>query len=250
MQLQQSTWPEVETYLARKTSVIVPIGSTEQHGPTGLIGTDYLNADAFAQRLGEQLDVLTTPPVAFGMAQHHLAFAGTISLRTETFISVLVDIIGSLSKHGFRRIVFINGHGGNIAPTLSAMNQFYGELSFGERTAEADVLCKLVNWWMPTRTNALIEDIFGEEEGAHATASEISVTHFLFPESIKDMPQGLEKAQPGLPTDIHNAHDYRARFSDGRIGSDVRNCSRQKGEQVFNLAAEEIGELCKTFFAS
>ena len=79
IRLALRSWPEVETYLESCKAVIVPLGSTEQHGPTGAIGTDALTAEAVALEVGKRTGVLVTR--AFGMAEHHLGFAGTMSLR-------------------------------------------------------------------------------------------------------------------------------------------------------------------------
>lgn len=126
IRLQLRSWPEVEEYLARCRGVIVPLGSTEQHGPTGAIGTDALTAEAVALEVGRRTGVLVTPAQAFGMAEHHLGFAGTISLQPSTLLAVLHDVVLSLARHGFERIYVINGHGGNIATARAAFAQAYG----------------------------------------------------------------------------------------------------------------------------
>lgn len=249
MQLALSTWPEVEKYLGGNKGILIPVGSTEQHGPTGLMGTDFTIAAAIAEACGEHKDFLVTPPITVGMAQHHMAFPGTITLRPTTFINVIVDWITSLSKHGFRRIYFVNGHGGNIAPLLTAFNEFYAGLSLRPKTEEAETLCKLVNWWAMPETDSLIKEIFAETDGVHATASEIAITQYIHPESIKPASKDLAPAEDGAPTDIHNAYDYRKRFADGRIGSDVRAANPKDGEIIFNQAVSEISEDCTAFFS-
>ena len=88
IRLQLRSWPEVEEYLSRCKGVIVPLGSTEQHGPTGAIGTDALTAEAVALEVGRRCGVLVTPAQAFGMAEHHLGFAGTISLQPATLLAL------------------------------------------------------------------------------------------------------------------------------------------------------------------
>ena len=125
IRLQLRSWPEVEEYLSRCKGVIVPLGSTEQHGPTGAIGTDALTAEAVALEVGRRSGVLVTPAQAFGMAEHHLGFAGTVSLQPSTLLAVLHDVVLSLAGHGFERIFVINGHGGNIATTKAAFAQAY-----------------------------------------------------------------------------------------------------------------------------
>ncbi|WP_420717576.1 creatininase family protein [Emcibacter sp.] len=250
MKLALSTWVEVESYLAENKGIIIPIGSTEQHGPTGLMGTDFIIANAIAEACAERIGCYVAPPLAVGMAQHHMAFSGSMTLRPSTYIQVLVDWITSLSKHGFRRIYFINGHGGNIAPTLSAFNEFYAGVSMRPETETSETLCALVNWWMMPKTDAMIREIFAEKDGAHATASEIAITQYLCPESIKPAAPDLFVAAEGSPLDIHNGYDYRRRFKDGRIGSDVRAANPEDGGRVFEQAVKDITGHCKEFFQS
>src|SRR5215831_7052295 len=143
MQLQLMSWPEVEAYLRRSRAIILPIGSTEQHGPIGLIGTDAICAETVARGVGETADALVGPTIAFGMAQHHLGFPGSITLRPSTLIAVLRDIVGSLARHGFERFYFINGHGGNIATLSAAFSEIYAARSLAAAADTPPLRCTL-----------------------------------------------------------------------------------------------------------
>ena len=93
IRLDLLSWPEVEKYLQTSQAIIFPIGSTEQHGPTGAIGTDALTAEAVALEVGMRTGVLVTPTQAFGMAEHHLGFSGTMSLRPATLLALMQDLL-------------------------------------------------------------------------------------------------------------------------------------------------------------
>src|SRR3954469_3270485 len=130
MLLHLSTWQEIEDYLKRSKTVVIPIGSNEQHGPTGLLGTDWLCPEIIAHEAQKTADLLVAPTFNIGMAQHHLGFAGTIALRPSTFIAALQDWMRSLACHGFKRIYFLNGHGGNVATIEAAFSELYAFASF------------------------------------------------------------------------------------------------------------------------
>src|SRR6266446_3852552 len=147
MQLQLQTWQEVEAYLHTSRGIILPIGSTEQHGPIGLIGTDTICAEVIARGVGEETGALVAPTIAVGMAQHHLGFAGSMTLRPSTLIAVLQDMVESLVKHGFERFYLLNGHGGNIATVAAAFSEIYASRSMTAPGNTPAIKCRLKNWW-------------------------------------------------------------------------------------------------------
>ena len=240
MRLDQSTWQEVEAYLRGSKGIILPIGSTEQHGPTGLVGTDALCADLVARGVGERASALVAPPLNFGMAQHHMAFAGSMTLRPETMLAVLVDLLTSLAVHGFERCLIINGHGGNMATIMAAISELNARSSLGWPGSAGTLQCRLRNWWTPKAVGALQEEIFGERDGSHATASEIALTQFAFPDQIKSA--ALEPALAPKSSGFTDAADFRRRYPDGRVGSDPTLCKPEHGERLYRAAVEALAE--------
>ena len=108
--LHERRWPEIREYLERDDVVLLPVGSTEQHGPHLPIMTDAAEAIAVAVGAGKRAEVLVAPPVWYGWTPHHMAYPGTVTLRPETLTALIEDVCGSLVHHGFRRIVILNGH--------------------------------------------------------------------------------------------------------------------------------------------
>lgn len=234
MELRFSTWQEVEAYLQTSRAIVLPIGSTEQHGPNGLIGTDALCPQALAVALGRETGALVAPTIAVGMAQHHLGFPGSITLRPMTLIAVIRDIVNSLVQHGFERLYFLNGHGGNVATVNAAFAEIHAQASLGTTPVDQSRLrFRLRNWWEAEGVMALGKKLFGDAEGSHATCSEVSLTQFAWPESIKSVPMDPPVAPTGP---IRDARDYRRRFPDGRIGSNPSLASPEAGEKLFARA--------------
>lgn len=110
IRLEQLSWSDVESYLESDNRIILPVGSTEQHGTFAPLGTDTYVAKAIAEDAGKQTGVLVAPPLWFGWSPHHLVKPGTISIRAEILIELLCDAIGSLAEHDFQNFVVVNGH--------------------------------------------------------------------------------------------------------------------------------------------
>ena len=246
MLLHLCTWQEVEHCLTKSRGIIVPIGSTEQHGPTGLIGTDAICAEVIAHRVGEEVDALVAPTVAVGMAEHHMAFPGTVTFRPSTLVRVVCDYVHSLARHGFDRFLFVNGHGGNIATINAAFYEAYS--AAGARENAARLRCRLVNWWMGEPVRRLAEELYGDRNGRHAAATEISVTQFAYPEQIKRAPLDPPLAPSG--DFFYGPEDFRRRFPDGRIGSDPSLAAPEHGERLINAAVKAIAAQYREFMAA
>jgi len=243
MQLALATWQEVEDYLRTQRGCIVPIGSVEQHGPNGLIGTDHLDAEFVAKGVGDATGCMVAPTLAYGMSQHHLAFAGSATLRPSTLMLVVRDVVASLARHGFERFFFINGHGGNVATVTAAFDEIYAGISLGAGTPA--IKCRMVFWSGGPRASKLTDELYGDSNGGHATAAEVSLAQYYQPSVIK-YAQMSPKVAP-KSGGFFEAADYRKRFPDGRIGSDPSLSAPEHGEQLYHAAVEDMVEAYRAF---
>ena len=244
MQLSFMTWAEAEAQIRKDPLVIVPIGSTEQHGPNGLIGTDALNAEAVAIAVGKATEAMVGPVIAIGMAQHHLAFSGSITLRPSTMIAFIGDYVFSLARHGVRKFFFINGHGGNIAPCSTAFSEIYATASLDSTGQVPRVRCVLHNWFDQKSVKTYADQAFGDKDGSHATAGEVSLTQHLFPDSIRrvNMPPVVKAHRR-----FTDAIDYRGLHPDGRIGSEPSLATPAHGKALFEAAVTDLAAAVRAF---
>lgn len=257
MRLQFSTWPEIENYLATSDAVVVPLGSTEQHGPNGLFGTDALCAEHVAWGGAEQAGetgakILIAPTQALTPAQFNLDFPGTISLSASTFALVLEDVVRSLARSGFRRFYFLNGHGANVAVTRAAIHDLHLRRSRDTNSREHGLQFRFRSWWDYPQTNQLRMEFYGDAEGMHATPSEVAITQAVVDRSA---PAAEDMNFAPLPAEFFinhagdnhdDAHTHRAIFADGRVGSDPSLADPSHGRRLLNMAAKEFAE---DFFA-
>ena len=114
--LEEMTWPEVREALPSLKVVLLPTGSTEQHGPNTSFATDNGRADGFAKKVAERMypRALVTTPIGYGISYHHMHFPGSVTLKPETFMAVVYDVVESFTHHGLRTFLIVNGHGGNM----------------------------------------------------------------------------------------------------------------------------------------
>ena len=182
--LQELTWEDVRDYLKHDDRILIPCGTTEQHGPAGPLGLDGYVAIGLAEDAARKGGVLTAPPLWYGDSSHHLGFEGTISLRTETVIQIVYDMVRSLAKHGFRKILLINGHKmTNLAALTSAARNI--------REFELpDVLVAVAD---PMYMARGIARKIKEANEHHAGELEVSQVYYKFPHTIK----------PGKFSDAH-----------------------------------------------
>ena len=178
------------------------------------------------------------------MAEHHLGFPGTMSLKPSTLLMVINDLLLSLAMHGFKRVFVINGHGGNIATIKAAFAQSYKTISGSQAFLEKDFRCKLKNWFMVPEVFQKSKELYGEAEGQHATPSEISLTLHLEP-TLQTKQRPLPPPSPVGP--IYSYQDFRKRYSDGRMGSDPYLANPIHGELLLDQASTALTDDLSNF---
>jgi len=241
MRLDLCSWYEVETYLAEHTGIFLPVGSTEQHGPMGLIGTDALCSGAIAERAADMAGSLVAPPIAYTPAPFNMGFPGTVSVSEPVFAQMFQEILASLQNHGFSRIFVVNGHGANLAPMHRVAQNF----------AAGSV--RIRNWWDPGPVNEIRQELYGDWEGLHATPSEIAITQALYrvlpPGEAAEVPRKLIPAEIAERAgDRHGSPDrHRREFPDGRVGSHSALARPDHGERLLLAAADALSQEFRLF---
>jgi creatinine amidohydrolase len=166
------SWVEAKEHFAKSNIAILPVGSTEQHGPANPLGTDFLIAKAIAEEAAKRTRVLCLPTVPFGVSSHHKQFWGTIFISPRTFKKYVKETCLALGYYGVRKIVVINGHGGN----LPALTELARELR------EEGVFVSVFQWW--PAAEKLLPKLFTPEERRHAGADETSMNLALHPNLV------------------------------------------------------------------
>ena len=198
-------------------------------------------AEVIARRAGEIGGFLVGPTLALGMAQSHLAFPGTISLKPSTLMAVVQDVVASLLNSGFQHIVFLNGHGGNIATVTTAFGEIQAHRSLQQDPHDLNLVLK--NWFDLPGMRKLLADMYPEGHGSHATPSEIAITQHAFPHAVKEVQLDPQTAPDGGFSD---AHDFRRRYPDGRKGSDSSLARPEDGAKLIEAAAQALaGEMAR-----
>lgn len=236
--------PELRNLAAHENAVaIVPVGSTEQHGPHLPTMVDSLLAGEIARRAARraaaEIPVVVLPTVWTGLAEHHMSLGATISIEFGTFAALLRGIVGSLRRHGFRRILLLNGHGGNTAALTVAANELTVE--FGAPIAG-------VTYWQ-IAAKEFADILESQATVRHACEAETSMLLAVAPELV-DMaaargivgPTAPELADVAGTAAAYRYRTFKSRTSHGVIG-DPATANAAKGERLLDAAATLIAKV-------
>jgi creatinine amidohydrolase len=236
----EMSWDQVKNLLIKTHTVLVPIGSLEQHGPHLPLETDTILASEVARRAAEKAEVALAPAIQFGFSVEHMNFSGTISLGPETLMRVIKDVSRSLVHHGFKKIVFINGHGGNIGVLTTAIQSLKGEF---------EAVFALVNIWELAISE--FQKLRESEPGDMGHADEFETSLLLTVDISKVRLDKIRvEQQPkfsrGLSLDPFILTDkvqvaWRAEeFSRTGVIGDPSKATREKGEKLLDSIVENL----------
>jgi creatinine amidohydrolase len=235
MRLSKHTTTTAADALTDVEVAVLPVGSTEQHGPALPLGTDFIVADALAEAIADRSDVAVLPTLPVGVSEHHRQFHGTLWTEPETFEQLVSETITSIASHGVRKAVVVNGHGGNTDALRRAARRLrQDEIAFAPPW----------NWW--ESIEALTAELF-DAEGGHAGAAETSMVLEVAAEQVRE--EQLDAAGEGAPDSwgrsVHGAalgFDTIDFTETGAVGAPAAG-SREAGSELFDAATEELDAL-------
>jgi creatinine amidohydrolase len=235
VRLWDTNWQAIEAYLEDDDRVVVPIGSTEQHGYLSL-GTDAILAERVAVEAAEPLGVPVLPVLPFGMAPYFRAFPGSMTLRISTYVEVVRDLLDTLAFQGFRRIAVVNGHGGN-APVQGLVREWLSV----PREPRAQVL--FTSWYAAPRVAALAES--HEPDPTHGGWFE------NFPWTRLDGVTMPDEGKPTVPREVvaqASWADVRELTGDGSFGGSYALPDEVMAE-IWQTGVAEVRELVESGWA-
>ncbi len=235
MQLRDLKWPDIAA-LSRDIPVVIPVAALEQHGRHMPLFTDSLLLGEVIRRVSERLQdrVLFTPLLWLGNSEHHLDFPGTMTASPRVYLDVLKDMAENFLVHGFRRIVIVNGHGGNIVPAQQAMF----ELRQKYRQRQDLMLLSTTYWTLGARPREAHSGLVQSSMG-HACEWETSMMLRIRPELVGDYQavRAIDQADPFAPA--NRGWITKDRSEPGHIG-DPRAASAEKGDVLLKLFSDDV----------
>ena len=240
MYLADEAWPDLGAYFEAESLAIVPLGSTEQHGPHLPEGTDHIIAEGFARAAAEETGFLCTPTINVGVSPHHRQFHGTMWVDAPAFRDYVESFTRNLSYHGIDRVIYVNAHGGNVDHLREVGRRLRDD---GELYA--------IEWMWDESIPELVDEVF-EHNGPHGGPKETALIQHLRPELVHD--DRLAEARDGGLTrfDAETGRQHGARTfydaidnTDNGVLGDQTDATAAKGEQLFDAATEQLVALCE-----
>ena len=225
MRIEELNWFDVENYLQQDNRLIIVLGACEQHGYLSLL-SDVKIPLALADAASQETGVLVGPPLNFGSSPYFLAYPGTLSLRLSTLLDVVEDVVRSAYRHGFHRILILNGHGGND-PARGRLYELASDLP-GLRLA-------WYAWW----TAHSVQEVAQKHALKPAHANWLEAFPFT---RVAELPQG-EKIPPRVPG-LLGAAEARQVYGDGVFGGPYQ-AEQAVMDELFSAALQDVLQLLR-----
>ena len=238
MDLADHTWPDVGEQLGSASTAIVPLGSTEQHGPHLPLATDHLIAEALATAAADETGLPRTPTVDIGVSPHHRQFPGTLWVDPPEFRDYVESFTRNLAYHGIDRVIYVNAHGGNVSHLREV----------GRRLHQAGEMYA-IEWMWDESIPELVDDLFAQN-GPHAGPKETAMITHIAPDLVR--PEKFEAARDGGLTDIddsetmvHGARTFYDAVDNSPNGAfgDPTDVTPEKAERLFEAATDQLVQL-------
>jgi creatinine amidohydrolase len=239
MYLGDEAWPDLAEYFAEESLALVPVGSTEQHGPHLPEGTDHMIAEAFAREAAAQSGYLCTPTITVGVSPHHRQFHGTMWADPDVFRDYIESLTRNLTTHGIDRVIYVNAHGGNVEHLREV-----GRRLRDDHTAFA------IEWMWNESIRELVDDLFAVN-GPHGGPKETALIMHIAQELVHE--DRLEEARDGglVEWDRGSGRQFGARVfydaienTENGVLGDQTDATPEKGEQLFEAATDQLVRLC------
>lgn len=236
MELFEMTWPKVAA-LSKDTPVVIPIAALEQHGRHMPVFTDSLLLGEVMRRVKEApitQRVLFTPLMWLGNSHHHLDFPGTLSASPRVYMDMLIDLAENMIFNGFRRIVFVNGHGGNIVPAQQALFELRQKIR-----DRSDLLLLSTTYWTLGGKPHEVDSSIKQTHMGHACEWETSMILRIAPHLVIEHTKTQEVPFGKGFDPAHRAWITKDRTEPGHIG-DPRHATAEKGETIFRVFSADV----------
>lgn len=242
-------WPELEA-LDKNIPVLIPLGSCEQHGRHLPVLVDTIQVSAIAARAEETLGdrVLLLPALWLGSSHHHKDFPGTVSVRPSLYSEMIKDITNSILQAGFRRILFINGHGGNKVPAAQALSELVCDSD-----AADDAYLALISWW--ELDHEALREGMESESISHACEYETSLMLRLRPDLVnldaaREAPMALDndwvRSEGVVGSKVALFRRFYRFTAAGSMGKPTA-ATADKGAHLLEVAARELARLVEDY---
>jgi creatinine amidohydrolase len=240
MYVGDKAWPDLKSYFETESLALVPIGSTEQHGPHLPLATDYMIAEAFAREAADRAEFLCTPTINVGVSVHHRQFHGTMWADAPAFRDYVESVTRNLAEHGVDRVIYVNAHGSNVEHLREV----------GRRLRDKEVLYA-IEWMWNDSVPDLVDELF-KHTGPHGGPKETALVQYLASDLVHE--DRLADARDGGIVDIRTNdtivngartyYDAIDNTPNGVLG-DQTGATAEKGERLFETATEQLVGLCE-----